>query len=108
MLFRSVPIGGSRLFRPKVIGEGEDSVSAVTGLKIPAAKPICKSKVVTTQSDEKLSKVSVLRRLEATQIFRIGAAKRDFSLSLLNFTNITLQLYQQNNLIQFCISPKLK
>lgn len=58
------------MFRPKVIGEGEESVSAVTGLKIPAARPICKSKVVTTQSDEKLSKpspqFSVLRRLEAT------------------------------------------
>lgn len=31
----TVPIGGSRLFRPKVIGEGEDSVSAVTGTRGP-------------------------------------------------------------------------
>lgn len=63
----AVPIGGSRLFRPMVIGEGEESESAVIGLKIPS---ICESKVVTTQSDEKLGnpspQISVLKRLEAT------------------------------------------
>lgn len=55
------------MFRPMVIGEGEESESAVIGLKIPS---ICESKVVTTQSDEKLGnpspQISVLKRPEAT------------------------------------------
>lgn len=102
----AVPIGGSRLFRPKVIGEGEESVSAVTALKIPAARPICESKVATTQSDEKFGKPSpqlgVLRR-----DFQTRGSKEGF-FPPLNFTNVTLQLNQQNDLIQFCISLKLK
>lgn len=48
----AVPIGGSRLFRPRGIGEGEESVSAVTGLQSPPAKQRCKSKVVTTQANQ--------------------------------------------------------